>query len=277
VTAHSDKERAAGNYKHGFGFHPLLDLALAQLPEDAKGSGLLVRADSGGATHSFLDHVAALGLCFSVGFDLTEQVREAILAIPEKARRPALTQAGEARDGAAVAELALDLSRWPHGTRAICRRKRPQPRRPALLHRRQRLSLPGLHHQPAGTADRAARTAPPPPRRRRGQDPLRQGRRPREAPLPRLPAERGLARASNTIATTRPASACSQASPAPDPAPHQVDRETPQPPPPNAHPPSTRPQRPAATPNETDERSGLAGARQSPLWSAPRAVGCESV
>lgn len=24
ITAHSDKERAAGNYKHGFGFHPLL-------------------------------------------------------------------------------------------------------------------------------------------------------------------------------------------------------------------------------------------------------------
>src|SRR5713226_1531725 len=24
VTAHSDKEQAAGNYKHGFGFHPLL-------------------------------------------------------------------------------------------------------------------------------------------------------------------------------------------------------------------------------------------------------------
>src|SRR6266851_3982938 len=75
VTAHSEKEQAAGNYKHGFGFHPLLcyeaetqealagilrpgnagansacdhvellELALAQLPEDAKRPGLLVRA-----------------------------------------------------------------------------------------------------------------------------------------------------------------------------------------------------------------------------------------
>src|SRR5438128_2652602 len=145
ITAHSEKERAAGNYKHGFGFHPLLcyeavteealagilrpgnagantacdhvavlDLALAQLPEAVKGPGLLVRADSGGATHAFLDHVASLGCRFSVGFDLTEPVREAILALPEKAWRTALTQAGEPRDRAAVAELALDLSRWPH-------------------------------------------------------------------------------------------------------------------------------------------------------------------
>ncbi len=158
VTAHSDKEQAAGTYKHGFGFHPLLcyeatseealagilrpgnagansacdhvellELALAQLPLEAVGPGLLIRADSGGATHAFLDHVVSLGLRFSVGFDLTEPVREAVLALPEKAWRPALSQAGEPRDGAAVAELSLDLSRWPAGTRAICRRERPHP------------------------------------------------------------------------------------------------------------------------------------------------------
>ncbi len=160
ITAHSDKERAAGNYKHGFGFHPLLcyeagsgealagilrpgnagantaadhievlELALAQLSAEVVAPGLLVRADSGGATHAFLDHVVARGLCFSVGFDLTEPVREAVLAVPEKAWRPALTQAGEPRDGAAVAELTLDLEAngWPTGTRAICRRERPHP------------------------------------------------------------------------------------------------------------------------------------------------------
>jgi Transposase DDE domain group 1 len=225
VTAHSDKEQAAGTYRHGFGFHPLLcyeatteealagllrpgnagantaadhiellELALAQVPELAVGPGLLVRADSGGATHAFLDHVVERGLCFSVGFDLTEPVRQAILALPERAWRPALTQAGEEREGAAVAELTLDLSNWPAGTRAICRRERPS-RRPVLLHRRQRLPLPGLHHQPAGPPDRPARAAPPRPRRRRGPDPLRQRQRPPEPPLPRLPAERRLARA----------------------------------------------------------------------------------
>jgi hypothetical protein len=158
ITAHSEKEQAAGNYKHGFGFHPLLcyeaeteealagmlrpgnagantaadhievfEQALAQLPEGAKMPGLLVRADSSGATHAFLDHVVARGFQFSVGFDLTEPVREAILALPERAWRPALTQAGEQREGAAVAELSLDLSTWPEGTRAICRRERPHP------------------------------------------------------------------------------------------------------------------------------------------------------
>jgi len=158
VTAHSEKERAAANYKHGFGFHPLLcyeasseealagvlrpgnagantasdhievfELALAQLPAWAVGPGLLVRADSGGATHAFLDHLVAGGFCFSVGFDLTEPVREAVLAVPERAWRPALTQEGEQRAGAAVAELELDLSRWPAGARAVCRRERPHP------------------------------------------------------------------------------------------------------------------------------------------------------
>jgi hypothetical protein len=158
VTAHSEKERAAGTYKHGFGFHPLLcyeatteealagilrpgnagantacdhlellELTLAQLPAEAVGPGLLVRADSGGATHAFLDDVAGRGLCFSVGFDLTEPVRAALLALPERAWRPALSQAGDPKDGAAVAELSLDLSRWPLATRAICRRERPHP------------------------------------------------------------------------------------------------------------------------------------------------------
>jgi hypothetical protein len=160
VTAHSDKEQAAGTYKHGFGFHPLLcyeaetqealagilrpgnagantaadhitvlDAAVEQLPERSRRPGLLVRADSGGATHAFLDQVACRGFRFSVGFDLTEPVRQAVLAVPEQAWRPALTQQGEQRDGAAVAELALDLEAidWPQGTRAICRRERPHP------------------------------------------------------------------------------------------------------------------------------------------------------
>ena len=158
VTAHSDKEGAAGTYKGGFGFHPLLcyeatseealagllrpgnagfntacdhigllERALAQLPAEAVGPGLLVRADRAGATHEFLDHVAARGLGFSVGLDLTERVRQAILALPESGWQPALAQDGEEREGAWVAELVLDLSAWPAGTRAICRRERPHP------------------------------------------------------------------------------------------------------------------------------------------------------
>jgi hypothetical protein len=158
ITAHSDKEGAAGTYKGGFGFHPLLcyeatteealagllrpgnagfntaadhievlERSLAQLPERAIGRGLLVRCDRAGATHAFLDHVDARGFRFSVGLDLSEPVREAILALPESSWRPALAQDGADREGAWVAELPLELSGWPPGTRAICRRERPHP------------------------------------------------------------------------------------------------------------------------------------------------------
>jgi hypothetical protein len=84
LDAHSDKQGAAGTYKHGFGFYPLVccldrgdgtsealagilrpgnagsdtatdhievvDLALAQLPPSARDQPILVRADTGGAT-----------------------------------------------------------------------------------------------------------------------------------------------------------------------------------------------------------------------------------
>src|SRR3954468_13231659 len=84
VSAHAEKERAAGNYKHGFGFHPIccyldetgealaailrpghagsntaedhfvvLALALEQLPAADLKREILVRTDSGGATHAF--------------------------------------------------------------------------------------------------------------------------------------------------------------------------------------------------------------------------------
>jgi Transposase DDE domain group 1 len=158
LTAHSEKEGAAGTYKGGFGFHPLLcfeagsgealagvlrsgnagantaadhvallELALAQLPAGATGRGTLVRCDSAGATHDFLEAVDARGLAFSVGYDLTERVRAACLAVPEDAWLAALDSEGDPRDGAWVAELPLDLSAWPPGTRAICRRERPHP------------------------------------------------------------------------------------------------------------------------------------------------------
>ncbi|MGH3093535.1 MAG: IS1380 family transposase [Gaiellaceae bacterium] len=158
VTAHSDKEGAAGTFKGGFGFHPLLcyeatteealagllrpgnagfntasdhiellERSLAQLPEGTRSPGLLVRADRAGATHTLLDHVVERGFRFSVGLDLTEPVRAAILVLPEHAWQPALAQDGEDREGAWVAELSLELSSWPAGTRAICRRERPHP------------------------------------------------------------------------------------------------------------------------------------------------------
>jgi hypothetical protein len=52
---------------------------------------ILVRADSGGATHDFVDERRAFEICFSISFDLTEPVRDAILAMPESGWVPAIT------------------------------------------------------------------------------------------------------------------------------------------------------------------------------------------
>jgi hypothetical protein len=114
ITAHSEKEGAAGNYKGGYGFHPLqaycdqtrealgamlrpgnagsntaadheavLDLALAQIPaQDIEDLEILVRADSAGATHGLADYCREADLRFSVGYELTEPVRAAILQSP---------------------------------------------------------------------------------------------------------------------------------------------------------------------------------------------------
>ena len=119
VTAHSDKEGAAGTYKGGYGFNPLvcfeaatreamsallrpgnagsnnawdhvevLCLALEQLPAGIDPRSVLVRCDSAGATHLLTDTASELGLRFSVGFDLTEPVRSAILRCPRRPGRP---------------------------------------------------------------------------------------------------------------------------------------------------------------------------------------------
>jgi len=161
IGAHSEKEGAAGTYKHGFGFHPLLAwlddthealaailrpgnagantaadhialvrLALEQLPgEVVMDSELVIRTDSAGATHAFTDDLHEANIRFVMGLDLTEGVRSAILALPETAWRPARRQDGETREGACVAELTdrLELGVWPPGTRVLVRRERPHP------------------------------------------------------------------------------------------------------------------------------------------------------
>jgi Transposase DDE domain group 1 len=161
ITAHSEKENAAGNYKGGYGFFPLqayagetrealgamlrpgnagsntaadhktvLDLALAQVPAQyIESLEILVRADSAGATHGLLDYCRDANMRFSVGYELTEQVRAAILEIPEDAWVLALDQDGSVRENGEVAEItdSVDLSSWPEGSRLIVRRERPHP------------------------------------------------------------------------------------------------------------------------------------------------------
>jgi hypothetical protein len=103
-------------------------MALAALPRAARDRPVLIRTDAAGATHAFVDELTRRGLQFSVGFDLTEPVRQAILAVGEDHWRPAIDTHDHQRPGAWVGELAtLDLAGWPQGTRAICRRERPHP------------------------------------------------------------------------------------------------------------------------------------------------------
>jgi hypothetical protein len=161
ITAHSEKEHAAGNYKGGYGFHPLhayadetrealgavlrpgnagantaadhmtvLDQALAQIPADyIESLEILVRADSAGATHELADHCHHGNMRFSFGYELSESVRAAILETPENAWIPALDQDGSERDNGEVCEITarLQLGSWPEGSRVIVRRERPHP------------------------------------------------------------------------------------------------------------------------------------------------------
>jgi hypothetical protein len=155
TTAHSEKEQAAGNFKKGYGHHPLLayldqtgeapagilrpgnagsntaqdhtavlDLALAQLDEGALAGEILVRADGAGATHELTEHCRDANMRFSFGFDLDERVRQAILGMPESAWIKAIRPDGKRRKHSQVCEITerVDLSAWPSGSRLIARR-----------------------------------------------------------------------------------------------------------------------------------------------------------
>jgi hypothetical protein len=165
VTACSEKDQATPTWKKTFGFHPLTvvadhgpegsgeplaillrpgkagsntaadhieatRLALAQLPRHQR-RRVLIRTDSGGGTQGFLAWLATPGrrLPYSVGFTITQDIQDAILAIPARAWTPAYDAEGLVRPGAWVAEITgmLDLSSWPKGMRVIVRKERPHP------------------------------------------------------------------------------------------------------------------------------------------------------
>ena len=163
VTAHSDKEGAAGNFKHGFGFHPIgawldntgealamilrpgnagsntaadhlavLDRALTQIPDRHRSRPVLIRADGAGFSHALLAGLSQQGLEFSVGFPVTEHVRTAIKQVPTWAWQAASNADGGLREHADVVEVTglLDLARWQGdcpGMRVLVRRELPHP------------------------------------------------------------------------------------------------------------------------------------------------------
>jgi hypothetical protein len=123
----------------------VLDDAIAQLPpEIAAGHRpgdptsdvarpVVVRTDSAGCTHGFVEGCRDRNIGFAVVARSNKQVAAAIsrtFTDPGPARwAPARRQDGAVRDGASVAELTdlVDLSDWPDGTRLIVRREPLHP------------------------------------------------------------------------------------------------------------------------------------------------------
>ncbi|MGC2978047.1 IS1380 family transposase [Brevibacterium sp. FAM 25378] len=167
VTSHSEKEHASPTYKKGFGFHPLLAFidhgrpgcgepaagllrpgnagsntatdhiglvkdVLAGLPggKTRPGKNVLIRTDTAGGTHDFLNFLTRRRLSYSVGFMLPTTMPILYRKLTKlKAWEPAYDTSGDPRDGADVAELTgvLDPGDWPAGMRVIVRRERPHP------------------------------------------------------------------------------------------------------------------------------------------------------
>jgi hypothetical protein len=73
--------------------------------------------------------VRGRSLEYSVGFAVTDKIREAIALVPKDVWTPATDTDGGVREEGDVAELTglLDLTRWPEGMRVIMRRERPHP------------------------------------------------------------------------------------------------------------------------------------------------------
>jgi len=214
VNVHSEKEKAAPTYKRGFGYHPLmvyldetsealasklrlgsdgantaadhielLDAAIAQLPVVTKAddpeteANVLVRAGTAGATHSFVDAIVTRHFEFSIGFDITEAVRLAILEVSERAWQTPMTQDMEDRDGAGWWRSPRTWTSPPGrpepgrsaGEKSPCGRP-VQPVRP------RRLAPPGIHnqlHRPRHHLPRG-----PPPRPRPSRRPHQRSQRP---------------------------------------------------------------------------------------------------
>jgi hypothetical protein len=125
LDAHSEKEDAAPTYKHGFGFYPIvsyldetgealagllrpgnagsnntadhlevLDRSLAQLPVAPDDVEMLVRTDTAGATHGFVEGCRDRGVRFSIGLPVDVRVREGLCLAQEEDWIPAASPTG---------------------------------------------------------------------------------------------------------------------------------------------------------------------------------------
>jgi len=169
VTAHSEKEDARGNVKGGVVRHPLgawldntnkalamllrpgnagsntasdhlsvVEQALSQVPDRWRSKNVLIRADGAGYSHALITALSTQGLGFSVGYPVTEAVRDAIKLLPKWAWTAANNADGGLREHADVVEVAraaspVLLSHWPP---LACRWRTPSWRDWLVLHLR---------------------------------------------------------------------------------------------------------------------------------------------
>ncbi|WP_162150415.1 IS1380 family transposase [Arthrobacter sp. H5] len=165
LNSHSEKEDARPTWKKGFGFHPLASFldhgiegtgeplamllrpgnagsntvadhihvvkdSVKQLPTGYRsGRKIMIRTDSAGGTHGFLDWLTAhhRNFSYSVGFPIHGAVAEILPLVPKSGWTNAYDSDGIERDGAWVADITgmLDLSSWPAGMRVIVRKEVP--------------------------------------------------------------------------------------------------------------------------------------------------------
>ena len=89
----------------------------------------MIRTDSAGGTHGFLDWLTAKhrNFSYSVGFPIHGAVAEVLPLVPKNGWTKAYDSNGTERDGAWVADITgmLDLSSWPAGMRVIVRKEIP--------------------------------------------------------------------------------------------------------------------------------------------------------
>ena len=116
--------------------------AISQVPA-AHRQKMLVRADGAGASHDLVDWLTVLNTApkhgrrgraveYSVGFAITQGVRDAISLVPKDTWSVALDADGEVREHADVVEItgllpATIREAWPDDMRVIVRREHPHP------------------------------------------------------------------------------------------------------------------------------------------------------
>ena len=90
---------------------------------------ILMRADSGGASHSFVSGPVEANIEYSICHQVSAKVREALFLFQEEDWVQAIEADGTVREGAFLAELTplMDLSSWGEAARLIIRRERPHP------------------------------------------------------------------------------------------------------------------------------------------------------